>query len=193
MTYHVAIAVFDGIDDLDLVGVSSVVGKAAEIAPDRLKLKFVSTVGSERHITAQGLEVRCIPHNLFPNMIVLPGGRAATTLILPSSFKRWLSDSLAKGAEVCTICSGAFLLGQCYNLSGQTISVHHAKRDIFEQRFNASATTGIRKAGPYLSVAGPMPGGVPKSVVAGLSILDRVADDLRRHIETRMEIGVQYS
>ncbi|RZM30288.1 MAG: helix-turn-helix domain-containing protein [Pedobacter sp.] len=47
----------------------------------------------------------------------------------------WLSSQYKKGAEIASICTGAFLLAAAGILNGKTCSTHWAAADVFRQRF----------------------------------------------------------
>jgi transcriptional regulator GlxA family with amidase domain len=185
----VAILAFDGVDDLDFSGVASVLGKAAEAGPEDLAVRFVSAVGAPRHVTAQGLVVPCVARPAAPAAIVFPGGRAAMTLALDSAVKAWVQTSAENGAHLFSVCSGAFLAGQCCRLERLRVAVHGSKRAKLKSRYGAIAATGRVRTGTLTSIAGPQRGGMTKSIALGLEILDRFAPARRRQVARRLELA----
>jgi transcriptional regulator GlxA family with amidase domain len=50
-------------------------------------------------------------------------------------YSRWISANHSKGVIVCSICSGAFLLGETGLLNGRSATTHWFFHDMFKQRF----------------------------------------------------------
>ncbi len=82
------------------------------------------------------------PHTTISNvdrtdLIIIPSLNHAYDAAIAGNelLIEWLSAQYKKGAEIASICTGAFLLAAAGILDGKTCSTHWAASDVFRQRF----------------------------------------------------------
>ncbi len=91
--------------------------------------------------SAAGADVECIFDShpgapSKPNHLIAP-----PSLIMPAKMKRmsglatWLTERHAAGATLCSVCAGAFLLGETGLLAGREATTHWAFADTLAERF----------------------------------------------------------
>ncbi len=127
---RVAILIFPGVEELDFLGVYEVLGKLRQLEG---KGPVVELVGTEPGITC-ALGMRVIPHRVYReqglagcDLLVIPGGPGIEDLMedegLLREIKRFSEDHI-----VCSVCTGAFLLGVAGVLEGRRATTHHLRR-----------------------------------------------------------------
>jgi transcriptional regulator GlxA family with amidase domain len=87
--------------------------------------------------TAQGLEVsglHPLPNVKAGDMIVIPGYPVMTGEI-PHGIPDWLSRSHETGAWVCSVCTGAFALGEAGLLDGRQCTTHWKRIAELKKRY----------------------------------------------------------
>jgi AraC family transcriptional activator FtrA len=86
---------------------------------------------------AGGIEVR-VPNSLAlldkADTIVIPGWRNADDLPSPALIKK-IRAAYERGARLCTICSGVFVLAAAGILDGKTVTTHWRYLDKLKQRY----------------------------------------------------------
>ena len=91
----------------------------------------------------EGADVECVFDShpgapSKPNHLIAP-----PSLIMPAKMKPmrgladWLTERHAQGATVCSLCAGAFLLGETGLLAGREATTHWAFADTLAERFPA--------------------------------------------------------
>jgi transcriptional regulator GlxA family with amidase domain len=131
----VDIAVFDGLDELDVVGPYEVLQSAARLGAD-LDTRLVSPLGTHEVTGAFGLRIGVNGHpRENAEMILVPGGGwtsgAPVGVGAEIANKNWeqiLLDARARGAVIIGICTGTMLLAHAGLLAGRAVSTHHRAR-----------------------------------------------------------------
>jgi transcriptional regulator GlxA family with amidase domain len=99
----------------------------------------VSLVGLESSSTLHGGAFSVHPDTMLSNvqqsdLIIIPAIQADSTS-LNTEFIPWIKDAYADGAEVASLCTGAFLLASTGLLDGKHCSTHWAAAEAFRQMF----------------------------------------------------------
>lgn len=81
---------------------------------------YDSHPGTDHHLT----------HLITPPSLVMPHAMQPM-----ASLTRWLNDRHDEGATVCSVCAGAFLLGEAGLLEGRAATTHWAFADALAARF----------------------------------------------------------
>ncbi|MFQ6088877.1 MAG: DJ-1/PfpI family protein, partial [Candidatus Methanofastidiosia archaeon] len=127
---RVGILVFEGVEELDFVGVYEVLSKVKTMVEEKkleVKPLEVETFGLQDEVRcAQGLILK--PHKNTLNfdsydVVVLPGGRG----VLDLEDEKRLLENLKKFSEekiLCSVCTGAFLLAWSGVLKGRKATTH---------------------------------------------------------------------
>jgi len=127
------VAVFDGVDDLDVVGPVEVLRRAAALgAPVEVRL---CTAGPAERVTcAFGVQLQ--PDGDFvpgsAEVVVVPGGGWVTRSevgawaeVKRGEWPRLLAEAARCGAVVAGVCTGALLLAHAGVLDGHRATTHH--------------------------------------------------------------------
>lgn len=71
------------------------------------------------------------------DLIIIPSANPERQEAMPGDelFAEWLNNQYKHGADIASICSGAFLLAATGLLDGRSCSTHWAHADIFRRRF----------------------------------------------------------
>jgi transcriptional regulator GlxA family with amidase domain len=169
----VGIYIFSDVEELDFVGVFEVLAKTRSMK-DEGKLSIekplqVNVIASENMITcANGLLVR--PHKVTDNfegydLLIVPGGRGVTKLFDDTDFLKRIRD-FAEKHMICSVCTGALILGKAGVLKGKEATTHHNAREALGE-FCEVVDSRIYMDGNVISA-----GGVSCSLDLGLKILE---------------------
>tara|TARA_R110002167_G_scaffold128570_10_gene310933 strand:+ start:1411 stop:2283 length:873 start_codon:yes stop_codon:yes gene_type:complete len=122
---------------LDLSGMLQVFQESAKYGV-KYELQYIAT--KTAIVTSSGLEISNLKlHDQFTpavyDIICIPGGSDSRAAINLDSFFDWLREAHAKGASICSICSGAFLLARSGLLNGRSCTTHWALIDQLQSQF----------------------------------------------------------
>ena len=140
---RVMLAVFPGCEILDLAGPVQAFHEAISLGT-RYAVSYHAATPSVR--TAQGLELGNLQP--FPDVgpddrVVVPGFPVATHRV-PPKLVAWLRHAARAGAEICSVCTGAFALGEAGVLDGRTCTTHWRRVAELRQRFPRARVVGDR-------------------------------------------------
>jgi transcriptional regulator GlxA family with amidase domain len=152
----VIFALFPGCEVLDLAGPLQVFHEANNCGGS-----YAITIAgtSPRMTTAQGLmlsDLAPLPLVEAEDLIVVPGYDMRPTS-LPSQLSRWLRQNADKGAHVCSVCTGAFALGEAGLLDYRACTTHWKLVDRLQEAFPAANVARDRlfvNDGPTTTSAG---------------------------------------
>lgn len=88
-------------------------------------------------LTAQGLtlsDLRPLPVPEAGALVIVPGYRSRRPSV-PAELRHFLREAASAGAQVCSVCTGAFLLGEASLLDGRECTTHWKRVDELQQRF----------------------------------------------------------
>ena len=96
--------------------------------------------------TAQGLEVAGLDPlgEVSRADVVLVPGYSVRTVKLPRAAADWLRAAHARGAQVCSVCTGAFALGEAGLLDGRQCTTHWKLITELQARYPAARVLGER-------------------------------------------------
>jgi transcriptional regulator GlxA family with amidase domain len=123
--------------------------------------------------TAQGLDFAgLVP---FPDVgpddrVIVPGYTLADTRP-PTALVAWVRRAAAAGAEVCSVCTGTFVLGEAGLLDDRRCTTHWKRVRELQRRFPRATVVGDRlfvEDGPVTSSAG-----IASGVDMALALLER--------------------
>jgi len=140
---RVVFAVFPGCEILDLAGPVQAFYEANAFGP-RYEISHHALTPTVR--TAQGLELS----GLLPlpdvgprDRIIVPGYPVATNRV-PPKLVTWLRQAHKAGAEICSVCTGAFALGEAGVLDGRACTTHWRRVAELKARFPKARVGGDR-------------------------------------------------
>ncbi len=180
---RVGILLFDGVEELDVVGVYEVLAKAKQIHP-QLDLT-VRTRARKETITA-ALGMKLLAHDVRPDfedldLLVVPGGPGRKEVVRDEDL---LAKLLAFGTErpVASVCTGAVILKDAGLLAGRRATTHHSARD--ELRDVATVVEDRIVEDDLITTSG----GVTASIDLGLHLLKKYFDgELADEVAARIE------
>ena len=120
---------------LDMAGPAQAFYEATGLGGE-YELRFCASESSIR--TAQGVLMSGLaqPGEVGPDDVVLVPGMDSRTLSRPVSAPlAWLREAQASGARICSICTGAFPLGQAGLLDGRTCTTHWKLAERLQRSF----------------------------------------------------------
>lgn len=102
----------------------------------RYRIRLCAT--RERIVSAQGLvlsELQPLPDVDANALIVVPGMPYKATLKIERAVTRWLVEASRAGAQVTSVCTGAFALGEAGLLDGRKCTTHWSRTGYLAERF----------------------------------------------------------
>ncbi|HII41039.1 MAG TPA: DJ-1/PfpI family protein [Thermoplasmata archaeon] len=180
---RVGILLFDGVEELDVVGVYEVLAKAKQLHP-QLDLS-VRTLARKETITA-ALGMKMLAHDVRADfgdldLLVVPGGPGRKEVVQDPGL---LDELLAFGTEkpIASVCTGAVILKEAGLLAGRRVTTHHNARD--ELRDVATVVEDRVVEDDLVTTAG----GVSASIDLGLHLLKKYFDgELADEVAARIE------
>ncbi len=164
-TLEIAILRYDGAQAAAVLGMTDLLTAAAGIARQRHGVSHPLRVSHWTRATGKRTPERVFssdPVSLGdrPTVIVIPSGLGDP---LPEREARyyadWLRSEHSKGAGLCSICKGAFLLGETGLLAGRTVTTHWSYEEHLVSRFpdiNVNTDRLIIDDGDILTAGGVM-------------------------------------
>ena len=136
----VGIYIFPDVEELDFIGVFEVLAKSRSMK-DEGKLPIekplqVDVIASENIITcANGLMVK--PHKITDSfegydLLIVPGGKGVTKLFGAAEFLKKIRE-FASDHMICSVCTGALVLGKAGLLKGKKATTHHNAREALRE------------------------------------------------------------
>ena len=192
----VGIVAFDGVDDLDLVGVRSVLIKSLG-CPDQLnRIETVIVADTDKRLvtSASGLMIQsqadwsCVS---CCDAIVLPGGATAEQFDPPNSLQEQLRYAVKSGTPIYCVCSGAFILAKSGLAVGRRLAVHSRKRKALEQQGRCRTACGLLSDGTMWTIGGDSDRGGVKGVEIGFLVLSHFNKPAVGYVESRMELNIK--
>jgi len=113
--------------------------------------------------TAQGLDfngLAPLPDIGPDDRVIVPGYTIAETRP-PRALVAWVRRAAAAGAQVCSVCTGTFVLGEAGLLDGRRCTTHWKRVRELQRRFPRATVVGDRlfvEDGPVMSSAGIVAG-----------------------------------
>ena len=180
---RVGILLFDGVEELDAMGVYEVLAKAKQLHP-QLDLS-VRTLARKETITA-ALGMKLLAHEVRADfgdldLLIVPGGPGRKDVVAEPGL---LEQLLAFGTErpVASVCTGAVILKEAGLLAGRRATTHH---DAWDEIRDVAAVVEDRIVEDGLVTTA---GGVSASIDLGLHLLRKYFDgELAAEVAARIE------
>jgi transcriptional regulator GlxA family with amidase domain len=156
---------------LDLAGPLQAFHEAVHAGAD-LQVRLGSPEPRVR--TDQGLclaDLDPLPEPTADDMVVVPGMRFAALDAVGPRVLAWLREAHEKGAQLASVCTGAFLLGRAGLLDGRQCTTHWSRVEELQCRFPAARVLESRlfvHDGPVTTSAG-----IASGIDMALALLER--------------------
>jgi transcriptional regulator GlxA family with amidase domain len=170
-TLRVVFLLLPDLEILDLAGPLQAFDEAARAGAD---LRVVLGAPQPRVRTDQGLclaELEPLPEPSSEDLIILPGLRFAALEAVPPEVLAWLRAAHARGAQLASVCTGAFVLGRAGLLDGRQCTTHWSRVEDLQRRFPAARVLDSRlfvHDGPVTTSAG-----IASGIDMALALLER--------------------
>lgn len=119
------------VEILDLAGPLQALSEAK-----RYRIRLCATkesVRSSQGLTLSGLEP--LPEISSGALVVVPGTPYAATTKIERRVIRWLAEAARAGAQITSVCTGAFALGEAGLLDGRRCTTHWSRTGELARRF----------------------------------------------------------
>lgn len=156
---------------LDLAGPLQAFHEAVHAGAD-LQVRLGSPEPRVR--TDQGLclaELEPLPEPAADDLVVVPGMRFAALDAVGPRVLSWLREAHETGAQLASVCTGAFLLGRAGLLDGRQCTTHWSRVEELQRRFPAARVLESRlfvHDGPVTTSAG-----IASGIDMALALLER--------------------
>ena len=156
---------------LDLAGPLQAFHEAVHAGAD-LQVRLGSPEPRVR--TDQGLclaELEPLPEPAADDLVVVPGMRFAALDAVGPRVLSWLREAHETGAQLASVCTGAFLLGRAGLLDGRQCTTHWSRVEELQRRFPAARVLESRlfvHDGPLTTSAG-----IASGIDMALALLER--------------------
>jgi transcriptional regulator GlxA family with amidase domain len=183
----IGILLFDGVEELDAVGVYEVLAKAKQIHP---KLDLTVRFRAVKEDITGALGMKFLAHEVLRDLsdldlIIVPGGAGRTEVVEDREFLARLLD-FGTEKPIASVCTGALILMAAGLLAGRKATTHRSAMD--ELRTVADTVEDRVVEDGLVTTAG----GVTASIDLGLHILEKhfgpeLAREVEEHIEYRRD------
>lgn len=157
---RVLFALFDGCEILDFAGPLQTLYEANSILGNSsAPYQLIYCAPKPRICTAQGLviaELGHLPKADAGDLIFVPGYQVERDVV-PRALIQWLREGYASGARICSVCTGAFALGEAGLLDARVCTTHWKRTGELQQRFPRAVVAQDRlfvEDGPIMTSAG---------------------------------------
>lgn len=102
----------------------------------RHRIRLCATM--ERIQSAQGVtlsDLDPLPPEAGNALVIVPGMPYAATLKIDRAVTRWLGSAARDGAQIASVCTGAFVLGEAGLLDGRRCTTHWSRTSELARRF----------------------------------------------------------
>jgi transcriptional regulator GlxA family with amidase domain len=167
---RIVFALFPGCEILDVAGPLQAFHEAAGFG---VPYTIVHAAATPTVRTAQGLalsDLAPLPDVGPGDRVIVPGYTLADGAP-PARLVAWVARAAAAGAEVCSVCTGTFVLGEAGLLDGRRCTTHWKRVRELQRRFPRATVVGDRlfvEDGPIASSAG-----IASGIDLALALLER--------------------
>src|SRR5262245_7457633 len=154
---NVVFLLLPDLEILDLAGPLQAFSEAVHAGGD-LRIRLCALEPRVR--TDQGLwlaDLDPLPVPEPDDLIVVPGMRFVAVDRVPAAAIAWLRKAHERGAQIASVCTGAFLLGRAGLLDGRQCTTHWSRVEELQRRFPSARVLDNRlfvQDGPVTTSAG---------------------------------------
>ena len=140
---RIIFALFPGCEILDLAGPVQAFHEARALGVDYAMLYCATTrdVPSAQGLGLSGLEP--LPELRADDRVIVPGSPLDGARV-PPKLVAWLRQAQRAGVELCSVCTGAFALGEAGVLDGRLCTTHWKRVPELKERFRRAHVVGDR-------------------------------------------------
>lgn len=184
-----AIALFEGVEELDAMGPLEVLGVARQLGAE-LDVELIQLGDNSVLTGAHGTRfLATLPSRDSYDAVIVPGGgwlRGAGGIrqaITKGDLVPWLRRQSKAGALIAGVCTGSFALAEAGLLRGRAATTHHSAFAELERYGVIPSTARVIDAGMVVTC-----GGVTAGIDLTLHLISRFFDQaLRQSVEEYLE------
>lgn len=181
---RIGILLFDGVEELDAVGVYEVLGKAKQL---HLQLDLTVRMRALKEEVTGALGLKILAHEVKRDLndldlLIVPGGPGRKEVVKDEALMRALLD-FGTEKPIASVCTGALILKAAGLLAGRKATTHH---EAFDELGDAAIVVPERvvEDGDVVTA-----GGVTASIDLGLFLLKKYFDArLAQEVAERIEV-----
>lgn len=168
---RILFVIFPGAEVMDVTGPVQVFCESQRFGRG-YEIQYVGNEPTAR--TAQGLDLAGLlplPDDVGEDDRVIVPGYAVMTQRAPAKVVAWTRRAANAGAEMCSVCTGTFILGEAGLLDGRQCTTHWKRTAELQKRFPTAQVLGDRlfvEDGPIVSSAG-----IASGIDMSLALLER--------------------
>jgi transcriptional regulator GlxA family with amidase domain len=135
---RVLLVLFDGAEILDFAGPLQAFHEA-NLLGAQYELHHCGLAATA--MSAQGIEIarlEPLPEPQANDLVLVPGSDLGRITTVPAALRRWLIAASRAGAQICSVCTGSFILGAAGLLDGRKATTHWKRVDELQKRFPQS-------------------------------------------------------
>lgn len=180
---RIGILLFDGVEELDAVGVYEVLAKAKQIHP---KLNLTVRFRALKEDVTGALGMKFLAHEVLRDLsdldlVIVPGGPGRTDVMNDREMLRTLLD-FGTEKPIASVCTGALILAEAGLLAGRRATTHRSAMD--ELRTVADVVEDRVVEDGLVTTSG----GVTASIDLGLHLLEKhFGPELAHEVAQRIE------
>jgi transcriptional regulator GlxA family with amidase domain len=190
---RIDVLVFDGVDDLDVVGPFETWSMAGRAGAD-VSVRLVGTAAAESVSTAHGLRLGPVrawsPERA--DVVFVPGGGAGpapaagvTVELAAGRIPEMLRAAARPGLILASVCTGALLLAASGVLAGRPATTHHRMIDRLAEAGGVPVDARVVDAGDVVTA-----GGITSGLDLALWLLERFHG---AEVAARVADGLEYT
>ena len=144
MARRALVLLFHDCELLDVAGPVQVLHEAGARSGDGFE--FIYCGEARRVRTAQGLMVDAEPLRAprAGDWVIIPGLTVHDDYKTPPATLQWIREAWTAGARICSVCTGAFLLGEAGLLDGRRCTTHWRRVQQLQRMFPNATVLGDR-------------------------------------------------
>lgn len=152
--------IFLALPDLEILDLAGPLQALSEANRSRERYRIRLCATRPRVVASQGLvfsELEPLPDDASDALVIVPGMPYVATQRIETKVTRWLAKQARAGAQVASVCTGAFVLGEAGLLDGRRCTTHWSRTAELAQRFPRARVLTDRlfvSDGPVMSSAG---------------------------------------
>lgn len=186
---RVGILAYEGVDELDLVGVFGPLSKAAQCREHDARLEVILTGPRPAFLCSGGIRMEGaapLEELMTCAALVVPGGRGAEHAAANTVVLNAVRRATERGTALFTVCTGALLVAAAGVRPGR-IAVHSNKHHALRAFTSAEISHGLIRDPELVSIGG-RPGPGVKSVDMAFEVLRQFAPECVPCVAGRMEL-----
>jgi transcriptional regulator GlxA family with amidase domain len=191
---RICVLAYEGVEELDLVGVYAPVAKAAGCAVHQPNLE-VRLVGPRPVVRGSGGMhlggIRGLDGLDSCTAAVVPGGQGVRAAAEDPALLSSLRRAHQQGAEIFAVCTGAYLLAVS-GVPANRMAIHASKHDLLRAATSAHISSGLVRDGRITTIGGRR-GPSLKAVDIAFAVLQRFAPQCRSCVAERMELPPSFA